>query len=75
MRLVKNSSFVNLLELNQYPRIFFLKEQKPQFVRILRSLLPIFEQDNMNLEQALGCVREDEKFMTVRVEEPDLIKY
>jgi len=28
-RFVKNSSFVNALQLSQYPRIYFLKEQKP----------------------------------------------
>ena len=29
MRLVKNSSFVNALQLIKFPRIYFLKEQKP----------------------------------------------
>ena len=29
MRILKNSCFVNLLELHKYPRVYFLKEQKP----------------------------------------------
>jgi len=29
MRFVKNSSFINALELARYPKIYFLKEQKP----------------------------------------------
>ena len=29
MRFVKNSSFINALQLAEYPRIYFLKEQKP----------------------------------------------
>ena len=29
MRFVKNSSFINALKLKEYPKIYFLKEQKP----------------------------------------------
>jgi len=29
----------------------------------------------MTLEDAQGCIKEDERYCTVRVEEPDLIKY
>ena len=29
MRFVKNSSFINALELARFPKIYFLKEQKP----------------------------------------------
>ena len=43
-RFVRHSSFVHALQLEQYPRIYFLKEQKPQFVKILKSLLEILTQ-------------------------------
>ena len=29
MRFIKNSSFINALELAKFPKIYFLKEQKP----------------------------------------------
>lgn len=29
MRFVKNSSFINALQLAKFPKIYFLKEQKP----------------------------------------------
>jgi myosin heavy subunit len=50
MHFVKNSSFVNALELARYPRIYFLKEQKPQFVKILRSQLPILTQEGLSYD-------------------------
>ncbi len=40
-RFVKHSSFVNALQLSQFPKIYFLKEQKPQFVKILHSQIAI----------------------------------
>lgn len=75
MRMAKNSSFVNALQLAAHPRIYFLKEQKPQFMKILKSLAAILAQENMTLEDATGCIREDNQFDTIRVEEPDLFKY
>lgn len=42
-RFVKHSSFVNALQLSQYPKIYFLKEQKPQFVKILHSQIAILQ--------------------------------
>jgi hypothetical protein len=45
-RFVKNTSFINALELGKSPRIYFLKEQKSIFVRILKQLIPLYEQKN-----------------------------
>lgn len=52
-----------------------MKEQQPQFRKILRSQLRILEQENLTLDDAIGCIREDRKYETIRVEEPDLFKY
>jgi hypothetical protein len=35
MWMVKNSSFLKALEVEKYPKLYFLKEQKPQFIKIL----------------------------------------
>ena len=74
-RFVKLISFVNALQLSQYPKIYFLKEQKPQFVKILQSQLAILQQENLTLDDALECIVEDRKFETIRVEEPDLFEW
>lgn len=42
MRLVRNTSFIRILKLTQYPKIFILKEQKSIFVKILKQLIPLF---------------------------------
>jgi len=39
MRFVKNSSFIKALQLAKCPKIYFLKEQKPQFMRLLRKMV------------------------------------
>lgn len=44
-------------------------------MKILRSQQPILEQENLTLTDAIGCIREDRKYETIRVEEPDLFKY
>ena len=44
MRFVKNSSFISALQLARYPKIYFLKEQKPQFMKILKKLAALFEE-------------------------------
>lgn len=72
MYFVKNSSFVNALRLKEHPRIYFLKEQKPQFIKILRSQLAILQQEGMTFDDAVDCIREDDEFETIRIEEPDL---
>jgi hypothetical protein len=43
MRYVKNTSFINALQLSKYPRIYILKEQKPIFIKIVKKLMPLFE--------------------------------
>jgi hypothetical protein len=75
MWLVKNSSFLKALEVEKYPKLYFLKEQKPQFIKILRALLPQLTQANMTLEDAISSISEDQKYDTIRVEEPDLFKF
>jgi len=75
MYFVKNSSFVNALRLKEHPRIYFLKEQKPQFIKILRSQLAILQQEGMTFDDAVDCIREDDEFETIRIEEPDLQVY
>ena len=74
-RFDKNSSFINALNLSKIPRIYFLKEQRPQFTKILRSQQPILKQENLSHDDALSCIRDDKKYETIRVEEPDLFKY
>ena len=39
MRLAKNSTFINVLDLAHHPKIYFLKEQKPQFMKILKKMV------------------------------------
>jgi ATP-dependent helicase/DNAse subunit B len=75
MRFVKNSSFIRALELVKYPKIYFLKEQKPQFIKILRKLITTLQQENMTIDDAYNCIQEDQKYDTIRVEEPDLCAY
>ena len=55
-----NTSFINALELSKYPRIYFLKEQKPAFIKILKSLMPLFEHKNdLKFEDLFKCIKED----------------
>lgn len=75
MRFIKNSSFINALKLAEYPKIYFLKEQKPQFMKILKKLVSHFKHENMTLEDAFNCIKEDSRFDTIRVEEPDLFQF
>jgi hypothetical protein len=75
MRFVKNSSFINALELGKYPKIYFLKEQKPQFMKILRKMSEHLRQAGMSLEDAYACIEEDSNYETIRMEEPDLFQY
>ena len=75
MWLVKNSSFLKALEVEKYPKLYFLKEQKPQFIKILRALLPQLTQATMTLEDAISSISEDQQYDTIRVEEPDLFKF
>ena len=73
MRYVKNTSFINALQLNKYPRVYILKEQKPIFIRILKNLMPLFEEKhNIQFDEILDCLKEDDKFDTIRVTEPDM---
>ena len=74
-RFVRHSSFVNALNLDRFPRIYFLKEQKPQFVKILKSQIPLLQQENMTFDDALDRITEDRRFETIRVEEPDLFEW
>lgn len=74
-RFERNSSFINALNLSKAPRIYFLKEQKPKFINILREQKKILEQENMSFDDASDRIKEDDQYETIRVEEPDLFKY
>eukprot|EP00347_Sterkiella_histriomuscorum_P006457 403352701 len=75
-RFTMNTSFINALELAKYPRVYFLKEQKPAFIKILKSLMPLFENKNdLKFEDLFKCVKEDTNYDTIRVAEPDLFDY
>jgi hypothetical protein len=75
MHFVKNSSFINALQLGSYPRIYFLKEQKPQFIKILRSQIALLSQEGLSFDDASSCIHEDSDYQTIRIVEPDLFKY
>ena len=73
MRYVKNTSFINALELSHYPRIYILKEQKPIFIKIIKNLLPLFEDKHwIQFEELIECLKEDRRYDTIRVTEPDM---
>ena len=73
MRYVKNTSFINALELSAHPRLYILKEQKPIFIRIVKSLMPLFEDKHgIQFDELMACLKEDQKYDTIRVTEPDM---
>ena len=38
----------------EHPRIYFLKEQKPLFMKLLKHLMPLFERKNsLKIDQLL----------------------
>jgi len=50
-----------------------LKEQKPIFIKIVRNLMPLFEEKhNIQFEELMECLKEDRKYDTIRVTEPDM---
>lgn len=73
MRYEKNTSFINALQLSKYPRLYILKEQKPIFIKIVRNLMPLFEDRHaIKFEDLMDCLKEDKKYDTIRVTEPDM---
>jgi hypothetical protein len=73
MRYVKNTSFINALQLSKYPKIYILKEQKPIFIKIVKNLMPLFEEKHhISFEELMDCLKEDRKYDTIRVTEPDM---
>jgi hypothetical protein len=73
MRYDKNTSFINALKLSQYPRLYILKEQKPIFIKIVKNLMPLFEDKHgVQFEDLMDCLKEDKKYDTIRVTEPDM---
>jgi len=73
MRYVKNTSFINALQLSKYPRIYILKEQKPIFIKIIKNLMPLFEEKHdIRFDELMDCLKEDRKYDTIRVTEPDM---
>lgn len=73
MRYVKNTSFIEALQLSEYPRLYILKEQKPIFLKVVKNLMPLFEEKHgMTFEDLRDCLKEDQKYDTIRVTEPDM---
>ena len=73
MRYVKNTSFINALQLSKFPRIYILKEQKPIFIKIVKNLMPLFEDKHkIQFEDLMEYLKEDRKYDTIRVTEPDM---
>lgn len=52
-----------------------MKEQKPTFIKIVRSQLAILQQEGISFDDAMDCIKEDNEFETIRIEEPDLFPY
>lgn len=44
-------------------------------MKILKKLVSHLQQENMTLEDAYNCIQEDQKYDTIRVEEPDLFQF
>jgi hypothetical protein len=60
-RKARTTSFRRVLQIDRYPRIFFLKEQKPLFLRILRELAFLIEAKyDLRYEEVVSLVREDD---------------
>lgn len=73
LRQDKNTSFIHALQLSKYPRLYILKEQKPIFVRMIKDLMPLFEEKhNIHFDQLMQCLKEDQRYDTIRVTEPDM---
>jgi len=73
MRYLKNTSFINALKLREYPRLYILKEQKPIFIKIIKNLMPLFEEKHgLQFDEIIDCLQEDRKYDTIRVTEPDM---
>jgi hypothetical protein len=52
-----------------------MKEQKPTFIKIVRSQLAILQQEGISFDDAMDFIKEDNEFETIRIEEPDLFPY
>lgn len=44
-------------------------------MKILRKMTSHLQQEDMSIEDAFNCIKEDNKYDTIRVEEPDLFTY
>lgn len=44
-------------------------------MKILKKLIHHLQQENMTIEDAYNCINEDNKYDTIRVEEPDLFEF
>ena len=56
--------------------IYILKEQKPLFMKFIKELGPILESKfGLRYEQIYNMIKEDNKYDTIRVAEPDIFDY
>jgi hypothetical protein len=44
-------------------------------MKILKKLATLLLQSNMTLEEGYNCIHEDQKYDTIRIEEPDLFRF
>jgi hypothetical protein len=75
-RQARLKSFYDAIELDKYPRILFLREQKPLFLRLLKELQYTIEAKfDLKYEDVVYLIKEDDRFDTLRVAEPDVFEY
>lgn len=73
---MRQNSYRAALQIDRYPRIYFLKEQKPLFLRIVRELSFLIEAKyELRYEEVVSLIHEDDQFDTMRVAEPDIFEY
>jgi hypothetical protein len=75
-RKARMQSYKEILDLDKYPRLFILKEQKPLFLRLLKELQYVIEAKfDIKYDDLIYLIKEDDKFDTMRVAEPDVFDY
>jgi hypothetical protein len=75
-RQARLNSYRQALDLDKYPRFLFLREQKPLFLRLLKELqYKIEAKFDLKYEDLVYLIKEDDRFDTLRVAEPDVFEY
>ena len=58
-RLARNSSFIQALRLDDFPRLFVLKEQKKEFFNVLEKVAPLLLEKKL---QEIGSAEKEDHF-------------